>query len=485
MQVISVSGATSSTGLSTMAWWSVPQATAKASARATPTPSATPRAEKRALRVTTGMASQPSIGPSTSPVSATEPAMASSLSTHAPNSRYSGRSTRGLKRSATWNAAGGQRERDERPPAQPRPARDERDGDDTDGHAAHRANALVHVQEPLAVHVVAAEPRLSSHKHYFGTSGGAFRFCDPSTLGHMKLEGIHHITAITGDAPGNVDFYARVLGLRLVKKTVNQDDPTVYHLFYADEKGSAGSDLTFFEYPGATPGRAGAGMVHTIVWRVASPEAIEFWAERLAAEGVEATREDGRLRFADPEGLGHELAVDESGDDPLIADHPEVPPSTRSEASTPCARSRPGPTRAGGCSRTCSASSAPADGWEARGEKRGGRYVYDDPPAGPGHAERRDRPPRGLGLGDGRARGVAAAPARGGAHGHPGDRPLLLPLDLLPRALRRALRDRHARPRIHRRRAAEHLGERLSLPPDYEQLRDQVEGTVKPIQNPG
>ena len=87
----------------------------------------------------------------------------------------------------------------------------------------------------------------------------------------MKLDGIHHITAITGDAPGNVDFYAGVLGLRLVKKTVNQDDPTVYHLFYADEKGSPGADLTFFEYPGAAPGSPGAGMVHRIVLRVASP----------------------------------------------------------------------------------------------------------------------------------------------------------------------------------------------------------------------
>ena len=86
----------------------------------------------------------------------------------------------------------------------------------------------------------------------------------------MKLEGIHHVTAITADAPGNVDFYARLLGLRLVKKTVNQDDPTVYHLFYADEQGSAGSDITFFEYPGAARGRAGDGMVHTIGWRVAS-----------------------------------------------------------------------------------------------------------------------------------------------------------------------------------------------------------------------
>src|SRR5688572_33389299 len=101
----------------------------------------------------------------------------------------------------------------------------------------------------------------------------------------MRLEGIHHITAITGDAPGNVDFYAGTLGLRMVKKTVNQDDPTVYHLFYADEQGSAGSDLTFFEYPGARQGRAGDGMVNGVRWRVGSDEALEFWEKRLAEPG--------------------------------------------------------------------------------------------------------------------------------------------------------------------------------------------------------
>ena len=73
----------------------------------------------------------------------------------------------------------------------------------------------------------------------------------------MRFDGIHHVTCITGDAPRNVDFYTRVLGLRLVKKTVNQDDPTVYHLFYADEEGHAGSDITFFEYPNAQPGAGG------------------------------------------------------------------------------------------------------------------------------------------------------------------------------------------------------------------------------------
>src|SRR5436305_6951714 len=99
----------------------------------------------------------------------------------------------------------------------------------------------------------------------------------------MRLEGIHHITAITGDAPGNVDFYTRVMGLRLVAKTVNQDDPSVYHLFYASETGRAGSELTFFEYPGASPGRAGDGMIHRIVSRVATSEALDFWSGRLRA----------------------------------------------------------------------------------------------------------------------------------------------------------------------------------------------------------
>src|ERR1044072_352950 len=99
----------------------------------------------------------------------------------------------------------------------------------------------------------------------------------------MKLEGTHHITAITADAQRNVDYYAGVLGLRLVKKTVNQDNPSVYHLFFADENGDAGSDLTFFEYPGAPRGRHGAGMIHTVVWRVGSTDALGFWESRLEA----------------------------------------------------------------------------------------------------------------------------------------------------------------------------------------------------------
>src|SRR3954471_11679732 len=119
----------------------------------------------------------------------------------------------------------------------------------------------------------------------------------------MKLEGVHHVTAITADAPRNVEFYAGLLGLRLVKKTVNQDDPTVYHLFYADEEGDPGSDLTFFEYPGVPEGQHGEGMVPRVVWRVGSDDALDFWADRLADNDTESKREDDALVFFDPEGL--------------------------------------------------------------------------------------------------------------------------------------------------------------------------------------
>src|ERR687890_1012602 len=111
------------------------------------------------------------------------------------------------------------------------------------------------------------------------------RSCGRSVRG-MPLEGLHHITAICADAQRNVDFYARVLGLRLVKKTVNFDAPDVYHLYYGDERGTPGSILTFFEFPGAARGRAGDGMLHRILWRVPSPEALAFWQERLGSGPV-------------------------------------------------------------------------------------------------------------------------------------------------------------------------------------------------------
>src|SRR4051794_33192386 len=118
----------------------------------------------------------------------------------------------------------------------------------------------------------------------------------------MKLEGIHHITAITGDAPRNVEFYAGTLGLRMVKKTVNQDDPTVYHLFYADEHGSPGADLTFFEYPGAAPGRPGAGQVHRIVWRVGSPRRSTSGRSASSSTASAPSASTAACAFATPRG---------------------------------------------------------------------------------------------------------------------------------------------------------------------------------------
>jgi glyoxalase family protein len=200
----------------------------------------------------------------------------------------------------------------------------------------------------------------------------------------MQLEGIHHITCITGDAAGNVDFYVGVLGLRLAKKTVNQDDPSVYHLFYGDEHGSPGHDLTFFEYPGARPGRAGAGMVHLLVHRVGSEASLDFWAERLAANGVAAERRPGSLRFADPEGLAHELIVDESGDEPLIANAPDVPAehALRGFAGV---RAYGDPARTAPVVEGVLAFQTRGEGsWEVRGTRRGGTYDIDPAPAEPG-----------------------------------------------------------------------------------------------------
>lgn len=143
----------------------------------------------------------------------------------------------------------------------------------------------------------------------------------------MRLEGLHHITMITGDAASNVAFYADTLGLRLVKKTVNFDDPSAYHLYFGDEAGAPGSILTWFEFPGAAPGRAGLGMIHTLQLGVPSPAAIDFWEARLRDRGVTTERAGATLTFADPDGLRLALVVADDGNPPLTAVHPDVPAS--------------------------------------------------------------------------------------------------------------------------------------------------------------
>jgi len=300
----------------------------------------------------------------------------------------------------------------------------------------------------------------------------------------MKLNGIHHITAITGDAQRNVDFYAGVMGLRLVKKSVNQDDPTVYHLFYGDEHAKPGLDLTFFEYPGAAPGRAGEGMVHRVVWRVGSPAALDFWSERLADNGIETEREGNNLLFRDPEGLEHELLVVDVSDEPLIAEHPEVPAdhalqgfhAARAFSSDP-GRSRELLEEGLGFERN-------GDAWEARGDERGGLYFYDGPPA-----------ERGI-QGAGTVHHIAWNSAdedhvawreqatEHGAH----------PTQVIDRHYFKSIYFREPSgvlfelatpsPGFTIDEPLETLGEKLSIPPRLEELRPQIEATVKPLVNP-
>jgi glyoxalase family protein len=199
----------------------------------------------------------------------------------------------------------------------------------------------------------------------------------------MLLDGLNHITAITGDAPRNVDFYTGTLGLRLVTKTVNQDDPTVYHLFYADEEGSPGSDLTFFEYPGAARGRLGAGCAYRVVWRVSSPDSLTFWAERLAELEVAREVEPASVRFADPEGLEHELAVEDVPDAPLRAYHPDIPPehALLGFAGVRAYSMRPEASQAL-LTEVLGAAVVDEQTLEVRGERRGATISFDPAPEG-------------------------------------------------------------------------------------------------------
>ena len=300
----------------------------------------------------------------------------------------------------------------------------------------------------------------------------------------MKLDGIHHITAITGDAQRNVDFYAHVLGLRLVKKSVNQDDPTVYHLFYGDEHARPGLDLTFFEYPGAAPGRAGDGMIHRVVWRVGAQAALDFWVERLAGEGVPTERDAGGLRFTDPEGLEHELLVADVSDEPLVADHPEVPSEHALQGFHGVRAYASAPERSGKLLETL--GFAPADGQalESRGPRRGALYVYDSPPA-----------ERGI-PGAGTVHHVAWASED---EDHEGWRDRVVeggarPTPVIDRHFFRSIYFREPSgvlfeiatrsPGFTVDEPLEHLGEKLSIPPFLEHRREEIEATVRPLENP-
>jgi glyoxalase family protein len=295
----------------------------------------------------------------------------------------------------------------------------------------------------------------------------------------MKLDGVHHVTCITGDAPQNVDYYVGTLGLRMVKKSVNQDDPTVYHLFYADERGSPGSDITFFEYPGAARGQAGDGMVHRIAFRVGSEDSLAFWEDRVGGSRV-----DGALVFADPEGLALELVVDTSGEEPLVARHPEIPEehALRGFAGV---RAYAGAPEASEAFLSSLGFEGGGREWRSRGASRSGWYVYEPPPPG-------TRAVQGAGTVhhvawaaplDEHADWVDRVRAAGGR-----------PTPVIDRFWFRSIYFREPSgvlfeiaslgPGFGVDEDPEHLGEKLILPPAFEHLRAQVEPVLTPLPNP-
>jgi len=300
----------------------------------------------------------------------------------------------------------------------------------------------------------------------------------------MELDGIHHITCITADAPGNVDFYARVLGLRLVKKTVNFDAPDVYHLYFGDERGAPGSILTFFEFPDATRGRAGAGMIHRLRWRVASGDALAFWTDRLTAENVEVHPVDHAIRFEDPEGLSLELAVLDTDDEPLTAGAEDIPPEHALQGFDGVRAYGPGREQEHTILTGAMGFEMTAPGEYRLKGRRTATYGYDDPPAAAGlqgagtvhHIAWCDRDDEHAAWRE-RLTGAGERPTP------VIDREYFLSIYFRePRGVLFELAT--PSPGFAIDEDPEHLGEALRLPPQHEHLRERLEATLTPLVNP-
>jgi glyoxalase family protein len=301
----------------------------------------------------------------------------------------------------------------------------------------------------------------------------------------MKLDGIHHITAITADAQTNVDFYAGVLGLRFVKRTVNFDAPEFYHLYYADEVGSPGSVLTFFEYPGAERGIAGPGMIHRIIWRVADATSLDFWTKRLEAAGFDGERNEESLSFADPEGLGLELVVDDGRDAPLIARSADLPEEHALQGFEGVRAYSPIPGASDALlSKTLGFAADEPGVYVVEGPSRHSTYVYDLPPTG-----------RGM-QGAGTVHHIAWASAPDD-HAAWRESVSAAGADVTPIIDRTYFRSIYFRepsgvlfeiatigPGFTVDEPLEALGEALRLPPQHEHLRTRLERELTPITTP-
>ena len=277
----------------------------------------------------------------------------------------------------------------------------------------------------------------------------------------MQLEGIHHVTAITGDArrtsTSTRACSASASSRRRSTRTTRPLPPLL-----RGREGQPRRRHHVLRVPGRAPGRAGDGMVHRSAGASASGRRSTSGPSGCAGEGVEVERDGDRLALRGPEGLGLELRA---GRDRRAAGrrHPEVPAESRSRASTR-ARLLERPERAARLLEEALGFEPAEGGWEARGERRGG--VYATTSCRPSAASRAPAP---CTTSPGRPtmeEHAAWRPRRGGGRAaDAGHRPLLVPLDLLPRAERRALRDRDARPRLHGRRDARAPRRALVLPP--------------------
>jgi glyoxalase family protein len=317
----------------------------------------------------------------------------------------------------------------------------------------------------------------------------------------MELGGLHHVTAVTTEAAENVAFYTEVLGLRLVKKTVNQDDVSAYHLFYGDELGRPGTEVTFFDWPHlrVAQNHAGAGEISATELRVTGREALEYWAGRLEEFGVEhggVEEHDGRalIAFTDPEGQRLRV-VDDTG--------AGVP------GGIPWAES-PVPREAGirglGAVELTVRDLGPT-AWvltEVLGFRRTGEYARDGGrvvafevgPGGPGAQVRvvevPGAPPTHLGRGG--VHHVAFRTPDDEEHAAWRERILAAGLGVTPQIDRYYFRSIYFRepggvlfeiatdgPGFTSDEDAAHLGERLALPPFLEPHREEIERRLAPI----
>jgi glyoxalase family protein len=319
----------------------------------------------------------------------------------------------------------------------------------------------------------------------------------------MNLGGLHHVTAVTTEASENAAFYTEVLGLRLVKKTVNQDDVSAYHLFYGDELGRPGTEITFFDWPTLrlAPNHAGAGEVSTTALRVPSREALEWWTKRLEESGVSHAGIEERggralVSFTDFEGQRLRL-VDDGGTD-------EGVPGGKPWDGSPVPQ-EVGIRGLGGVDLTMQDLEPTA--WvltEVLGFRQTGEYAehgsrvvaFEVGPGGPGSevrlVEKPDAPRARLGRGG--VHHVAFRTPNDEEHAAWRERIAEAGLGVTPQIDRYYFRSIYFRepggvlfeiatdgPGFATDEDAEHLGEKLSLPPFLEERREEIEARLTPI----